>query len=105
MEPENDSPNLQIGYGVLPSDGRSGSTSIDNDSLESQQNNLNLNDEISSRHQGLQRDDNSIQGHTAELIMPKNKETVGSAEMNNKTGPLRLLDLPLDVLKDIIKEV
>lgn len=38
-------------------------------------------------------------------LLPKDKEQEWSAVVEKRNGPLRLLDLPMDVLKEIVKEV
>lgn len=102
MELEKDGPSLQIGHGILLPDG---SISVDKRYPEIQLNNPDLHDEFSLRDQSLRRDENSNQGQESELKRPKSRNHEWPAATKGRTGPLRLLDLPLDVLKEIIKEV
>lgn len=102
MELEKDGPNLHLGHGILLPDG---SISVDNKYPEIQLNHLDLHDEFSLRDQSLRRDENSSQGQESELKRPNNRNHEWPAVTKGNIGPLRLLDLPLDVLKEIIKEV
>ena len=102
MELEKDGPNLHIGHGILLPDG---SISVDKTYPEIQLNNPDLHDEFSLRDQSLRKDENSNQGQEFALKRLNNRNLEWPAVTKDKTGPLRLLDLPLDVLKEIIKEV
>lgn len=56
--------------------------------------------------QSLKRNEIILEAHKINLSsMLKDNERERSAIVKNKTSPMKLLDLPLDILREIIKEV
>lgn len=105
MEMRTIGPNLDLDQdGSFPGDSSS-SSSADNNSLNNQQIAPTVHD-ASSGYQRLQRHETATQSYKAKPSgMPEDREKEQSSGTKKRTGPLRLLDLPLDILKEILKEV
>lgn len=66
----------------------------------------NTPDSYTSRLNSSSEDETNAQRHRIKLAkLLKGKEEEWAAVAKRKSGPLKLLDLPLDILKEIIKEV